>query len=198
MNCFSILLGALLAVSGSNILTTSTPSGAGSPLQVQQGSQRILDGWDCLSSLRHLVQVSYQKLNRYPEGQSRCVATGLPGFSVFVVSLRFNYFIIKARCQESLQSFFPSFFRFCKWIQAALFIYWGIAKLVRHQTLTLARPCRSLVRVQLPQPPAASVDIPGWITTKLVENKLATIQSLYPFFAIVNGEFQVVFYGVFV
>ena len=77
-------------------------------------------------------------------------------------------------------------------------IYWGIAKLVRHQTLTLARPCRSLVRVQLPQPPAASVDIPGWITTKLVENKLATIQSLYPFFAIVNGEFQVVFYGVFV
>ena len=70
-------------------------------------------------------------------------------------------------------------------------IYWGIAKMVRHQTLTLARPCRSLVRVQLPQPPAASVDIPGWITTKLVENKLATIQSLYPFFAIVNGEDQV-------
>ena len=79
------------------------------------------------------------------------------------------------------------------------FIYWGIAKMVRHQTLTLARPCRPLVRIQLPQPPAASVDIPGWIfTTKLVENKLATIPSLYPFFAIVNGEFQVVFYGVFV
>lgn len=72
-------------------------------------------------------------------------------------------------------------------------IYWGIAKLVRHQTLTLARPCRSLVRVQLPQPPAASVDIPGWITTKLVENKLVTIQSLYPFFAIVNGEFRVAY-----
>lgn len=33
MDCFSILLGTLLAVSGSYTLTPATPSGAGSPLR---------------------------------------------------------------------------------------------------------------------------------------------------------------------
>lgn len=36
MDCFSILLGTLLAVSGSYTLTPATSSGAGSPLRGQR------------------------------------------------------------------------------------------------------------------------------------------------------------------
>ena len=144
MNCFSILLGALLAVSRSNALTTSTPSGAGSPRQLQQGSSEFLGGWICLSSLRHLIQVSYQELNQYPEGQSRCVATGL----LIPLCLLLLYALITSYPYLLLSSGFANGFR------RHFLIYWGVAKLVRHQTLTLARPCRPLVRAQPPQPPA--------------------------------------------
>ena len=58
MNCFSILLGALLAVSRSNTLTTNTPSGAGSPLRRRK-----------LPSVEHSAGVLLE-VHRNPRGNS--------------------------------------------------------------------------------------------------------------------------------
>lgn len=128
-------------------------------------------------------------------GQSRCVATGLSFLYSSSRALSFNYFIIKARCQALLQSFSLQSSGFANGFIRLFCDILGCSQVGKAPDFDSGKTL---------SPVGSSPTTPAKqrLSSPLVVNniKLATIESLYPFFfaIVVDGEFQVVFYGVFV